>query len=145
VSDEQPGHETFRVATLDAQAGTLRGGFATSKWIIWVEQLHTDSMSDDDRSHKRRRRGRRRRRRRSDGQFAETVGLDDVLAVFGAVDGPVVTTTDVAAEFDISTEAARTKLNELVDREDLRRRETGRTVVYWESSTGDRATTEDRA
>lgn len=87
-------------------------------------------MTDDDR-HRGRHRKRRKRRRRDDGQFAETVRQDDVRGVFDAVDGPVVTTTDVADVLGISTEAARTRLNKLVDREGFRRRKTGRTVVYW--------------
>lgn len=74
---------------------------------------------------------RRERVRDKDGQFTETVDLDDVLAVFEAVDGPVVTTTDVSDVLGITTEAARQKLNDLVSRGDLRRRKTGRTVVYW--------------
>lgn len=93
-------------------------------------------MTDDDR-HRRRHRKRRKRRRHDDGQFAETVSKEDVRNVFGAVDGPVVTTTDVADVLGISTEAARTRLNELVDREGLRRRKTGRTVVYWQRDDAD--------
>ena len=94
-------------------------------------------MPENERPRNRRRQ--RRRRRRADGRFVETVELDDVLTVFGTVDGPVVTTTDVADEFGLSTEAARTKLNDLVASGDLRRRETGRTVVYWQSATDERA------
>jgi len=84
-------------------------------------------------------RRRRRRRRRENGRFAETVAPEEVRSVFGAVDGPVVTTTDVADVLGISTEAARTKLNGLVDRGELDCRETGRTVVYWAAGdAGDR-------
>lgn len=83
-------------------------------------------MSDET-PHRRR----RRRRRRDNGRFAETVPPEAVQDVFSAVDGPVVTTTDVADVLGVSTEAARTKLNGLVERGELRRRETGRTVVYW--------------
>ena len=78
------------------------------------------------------RRGRRRNRvRDEDGQFVETANEDDVLGVFSAVDGPVVTTTDVSELLGITTEAARQKLNGLVTTGELRRRKTGRTVVYW--------------
>jgi predicted ArsR family transcriptional regulator len=51
--------------------------------------------------------------------------------VFEAVDGPVVTTTDVADVLGVTTEAARQRLNGLVQDGHLRRRKTGRTVVYW--------------
>lgn len=80
----------------------------------------------------RRRRGRRRERTRDDdGQYAQTIGLDDVRSVFDAVEGPVVTTTDVSDVLGITTESARQKLNALVGEGDCRRRKTGRTVVYW--------------
>ena len=75
---------------------------------------------------------RRRERRRDDqGQFVETADRGAVLSVFDAVEGPVVTTTDVSDVLGITTEGARRKLNELVTDGPLRRRKTGRTVVYW--------------
>lgn len=79
-----------------------------------------------------RRRRRRERVRDEDGQFVEAADEDDVLGVFGVVDGPVVTTTDASELLGITTEAARQKLNDLVTAGDLRRRKTGRTVVYWQ-------------
>ena len=77
--------------------------------------------------------GRRRRGRKRDacGRFADSVTGEDVLGVFEAVDGPVVTSTDVGDVLGISTESARQHLNELVAEGPLRRRKTGRTVVYW--------------
>ncbi|WP_229113321.1 FaeA/PapI family transcriptional regulator [Halapricum desulfuricans] len=74
---------------------------------------------------------RRERVRDEDGQFVETVDGETVLSVFEAVAGPVVTTTDVSDVLGVSTESARQKLNELVEAGELRRRKTGRTVVYW--------------
>jgi predicted ArsR family transcriptional regulator len=59
-----------------------------------------------------------------------------MLSVFDAVNGPVVTTTDVSDVLGITTEAARQKLNGLVRAGDLQRRKTGRTVVYWETAEG---------
>lgn len=80
---------------------------------------------------------RRRERRRDDqGQFVETADDDEVLSVFDAVEGPVVTTTDVSDVLGITTEGARRKLNELVTHGPLRRRKTGRTVVYWKMDGG---------
>ncbi len=91
----------------------------------------TSGRGRHGRGKKRRRRGRRNRKRDEDGQFVRTIESDDVLAVFEAVDGPVVTTTDVSDVLGITTEAARQKLNRLVAEGELRRRKTGRTVVYW--------------
>jgi hypothetical protein len=71
-------------------------------------------------------------RERSDaGTFVETVTLEDVRDVFDAVRGPVITSSDVADALGCTTEAARQKLRRLVDRGELDRRKTGRTVVYW--------------
>jgi len=71
------------------------------------------------------------RERGETGQFVETVMLEDVLGVFDAVRGPVVTSSDVAEALDCTTEAARQKLTRLYDQEKLDRRKTGRTTVYW--------------
>ncbi|MCU4717109.1 hypothetical protein [Halapricum hydrolyticum] len=80
----------------------------------------------------KRRERRRERVRDEDGQFVEKADRQAVLSVFDAVAGPVVTTTDVSDVLGVSTESARQKLNGLVEQGDLRRRKTGRTVVYWQ-------------
>ena len=78
-------------------------------------------------------------RERSDaGTFVETVTLEDVRGVFDAVRGPVVTSSDVADALECTTEAARQKLRRLVDRGELEKRKTGRTVIYWKA-TGEEA------
>ncbi|WP_211194987.1 helix-turn-helix domain-containing protein [Halorhabdus amylolytica] len=84
-----------------------------------------------------RRRGdrRRERARNENGQFADSIDPADVLSVFDAVEGPVVTSTDVADVLGISTESARQHLNEQVGEGTLRRRKTGRTIVYWQVTT----------
>ena len=84
---------------------------------------------------RRQRRRRRGRERDENGRFADSVTGEDVLAVFEAVDGPVVTSTDVADVLGLSTESARQHLNELVGEGPLRRRKTGRTIVYWVAET----------
>lgn len=89
---------------------------------------HGRGRSGSNRGDRKRR---RERARTENGQFAETVDPVDVLTVFDAVDGPVVTTTDVADVVGVTTEGARSKLNRLVADGELRRRKTGRTVVYW--------------
>ena len=71
-------------------------------------------------------------RERSDsGTFVETVSLEDVLGVFDAVRGPVITSSDVADQLDCTTEAARQKLQRLYDRGEVDKRKTGRVVVWW--------------
>lgn len=60
------------------------------------------------------------REREDSGQYAETVTLDDVLGVFETVEGPVVTSGDVAETLDCSRETARRKL-----------RKTAGRVVWW--------------
>lgn len=47
------------------------------------------------------------RERDETGRYAETVTLNRVLGVFEKVDGPVVTSGDVAEALDCSRETAR--------------------------------------
>lgn len=65
------------------------------------------------------------------GRFAETVTLAEVLAVFDEVDGPVVTSGDVAEQTGCSRDSARRKLKQLHDRGRVRRRKTAGRVLYW--------------
>lgn len=83
------------------------------------------------------RRRRRGRKRDASGRFADSITGEDVLGVFDAVAGPVVTSTDVSDVLGVSTESARQHLNKLVADGPLRRRKTGRTVVYWAADTAD--------
>jgi len=71
------------------------------------------------------------RERSDEGTFVETVTLEAVRGVFEAVRGPVITSSDVAEQLDCTTQAARQKLAKLHDRDELARRKTGRTVVWW--------------
>lgn len=71
------------------------------------------------------------RERNESGRYVETVGDEDVLATFDTVDGPVITSTDVAEHLECTTEAARQKLKRLVEDGALARRRTGRTFIYW--------------
>lgn len=89
------------------------------------------SECDGGRRKRTQRKRQRERTRDEDGKFAEAVEASEVLEVFDAVEGPVVTTTDVSDVLGVTTESARQKLNGLVSQGDLRRRKTGRTVVYW--------------
>jgi len=72
------------------------------------------------------------RERNDSGQYVETVSPDDVIDVFQTVDGPAITSSDVAEALGCTTEAARQKLARLVDSGELDRRKTpARTVIYW--------------
>ena len=71
------------------------------------------------------------RRRADTGQYVETVTHEDVLGVFSHVEGPVITSSDVADTLDCSRETARRKLRELRERGRVGSRETGRTVIWW--------------
>lgn len=71
------------------------------------------------------------RERGDSGQYVSTVEGDDVLSVFEAVRGPVVTSADVAEVLDVTRETARRKLNALVGEGTLDKRKTAGRVVYW--------------
>lgn len=77
-------------------------------------------------------------KREEGGRFAEVVPLDDVLAVFERVEGPVVTSGDVADHLECSRETARRKLRELEERGRLASRLTAGRVVWWQADGGHR-------
>lgn len=66
-----------------------------------------------------------------EGTSAETGSLEDILDVFEDVRGPVITSSDVADQFDWSTDTARQKLQQLYDRGKVDKRKTGRVIVWW--------------
>ncbi len=65
------------------------------------------------------------------GRFTETVTQDAVLAVFESVEGPVVTSGDVAETLDCSRETARRKLRTLEEKGRVSSRKTAGRVVWW--------------
>ena len=71
------------------------------------------------------------RERGDTGRYTETVTLDDVLSVFEAVEGPVVTSGDVAETLDCSRETARRKLRTLEEQDYVASRKTAGRVVWW--------------
>lgn len=71
------------------------------------------------------------RERGDTGRYTETVTLDDVLDVFEAVEGPVVTSGDVAETLDCSRETARRKLRALEEQGNVASRKTAGRVVWW--------------
>ena len=71
------------------------------------------------------------RKRTESGEYAETDTIDRVRRVFSSVDGPAVTTADIAAELGVTAEAARRKLNELHSRGMLGKQKTAGRNIYW--------------
>lgn len=71
------------------------------------------------------------RERGDTGRYTETVTPDDVLGVFETVEGPVVTSGDVADALDCSRETARRKLRTLEEQDFLASRKTAGRVVWW--------------
>lgn len=66
------------------------------------------------------------------GQFVETITPERVLAAMRAVDGPVVTATDIAERLECTPEAVTPKLETLQDQGRVARRQVGaRAVVWW--------------
>ena len=79
------------------------------------------------------------RERADSGEFVPTVTPERVLAVFEAVKGPVITSGDVAAELDCTTEAARRTLEQLHEGGRLTRRRTAGRLIYWREDDESRA------
>jgi hypothetical protein len=71
------------------------------------------------------------RKREESGRYTETVTAADVLGVFESVDGPVVTSGDVADACECSRETARRKLRALEDGGRVASRKTAGRVVWW--------------
>lgn len=69
--------------------------------------------------------------REDTGRFSETVTPDDVFGVFETVDGPVVTSGDIAEALDCSRETARRKLRTLEEHGRVASRKTAGRVVWW--------------
>lgn len=65
------------------------------------------------------------------GRYTEVVTPDNVLGVFEAVEGPVVTSGDVAETLDCSRETARRKLRTLEEQGHVASRKTAGRVVWW--------------
>lgn len=78
-----------------------------------------------------------REEREESGRYAEIVTLDDVVGVFEIVDGPIVTSADVAAALDCSRETARRKLRSLEEQGLVASRKTAGRVVWWQVDSRD--------
>lgn len=70
-------------------------------------------------------------KREETGRYTETVTPGAVLDVFESVDGPVVTSGDVADALDCSRETARRKLRTLETNGRVASRKTAGRVIWW--------------
>lgn len=71
------------------------------------------------------------RKRGETGEFVEAITLDDVRGVFESVEGPIVTSGDIADALDCTTQTARRKLKQLREQGVVGSRLAGRTTVWW--------------
>jgi len=69
--------------------------------------------------------------REDTGRHTERITLDSVLGVFETVEGPVVTSDEVADALDCSRETARRKLRTLDDQDSIASRKTVGRVALW--------------
>jgi predicted ArsR family transcriptional regulator len=84
------------------------------------------------------------RDRTESGEFIETITLERVVDAIHEVEGPIVTTRDIADILECTTEAARQKLITLTEQGRVDRRKVGgRAVVWWLTET-ERTTSEIR-
>lgn len=65
------------------------------------------------------------------GQFQQAITDEEIRRLIDNIGGPVVGVPDVAEGIGVSKEIAKTRLNEMCERGDLRCRRVGRTPVYW--------------
>ena len=77
------------------------------------------------------------RNRDDSGRFESAITTADVMRVFESVDGPAITSSDVANDLDCSKEVARKRLRELQDVGRVERRKSGRTVLWWQTTEHD--------
>lgn len=77
------------------------------------------------------------RKRGDSGQFIESVTHEAILEVFDHVEGPVITSADVAEILDCSSDVARNKLGELYEEGRLDRRKTAGRIIYWRPEDSD--------
>lgn len=65
------------------------------------------------------------------GRYTETITHEAVLGVFDAVEGPVITSSDVTEVLGCSSPTARRKLEELAEQGRVHRRKTAGRKVWW--------------
>lgn len=81
-------------------------------------------------------------KRQEGGRFQTTITLDDVLAVFDQVEGPVITSSDVSAAYDCTPKTGRNKLDELAAQGRVNGRETAGRTLWWRTADCEEVTEE---
>jgi Fic family protein len=89
------------------------------KMFMYVGHIQLDMTRGND------------KKRAKGGEFTTRVSLEDVLGVFEQVEGPIVTTGDVADTYDCSSESARQKLFTLEEQGRVKRRKPGQQSFWW--------------
>lgn len=130
---QNPGPSVPRTWAVPARGHTLRGRSSSPHVLydIWHRILGTPQGVHQQVFYRRPQLRNMSREREDTGRYTETVTLDDVLGVFETVDGPVVTSGDVAEARDCSRETARRKLRTLEEQGRVASRKTAGRVVWW--------------
>ena len=66
-----------------------------------------------------------------------SVTVDEIIAYLRSGEKPVYTTSDIAAEFDVSTETVRRRMPEVVEDEAVSEDSIGKANVYWSPDRSD--------
>lgn len=82
-------------------------------------------------------------KREEGGRFQETIPLDAVIDVFDQVEGPIITSSDVADVLDCARKTAKRKLESLDHEGRVQSRSTAGRTVYWKSDSEKQRFTED--
>lgn len=83
------------------------------------------------------------RERDDAGRYTESVSGAEILRVFATVEGPIVTSGDVADRLGCSRETARRRLGDLEEAGRLASRRTAGRVVWWRAEDGRSAKGQD--
>lgn len=83
------------------------------------------------------------RERDEAGRYTESVSGAEILRVFATVEGPIVTSGDVADQLGCSSETARRRLGDLEEAGRLASRRTAGRVVWWRTEDGRSASDQD--
>jgi hypothetical protein len=83
------------------------------------------------------------RERDDAGRYTESVSGAEILRVFATVEGPIVTSGDVADRLGCSRETARRRLEDLEESGPLASRRTAGRVVWWRTEDGSQTSEQD--
>jgi len=84
-----------------------------------VEAIVQEEMSEDERE------------RNESGRYVESVTPETVLGLFEEIEGPALTSGDVRERYDVTSETAKRKLQELERRGLVDSRVSSGRTMYW--------------